>query len=256
MEERAIFTFFRSFYEAAQMLPSKEDQADFLMSVCGYALDGVAPNIQGVPAALFLLVKPNIDASRKKAASGAVGGSRKPTSDKHEENKPEANSKQTASKDEANSEQTAREEGIGKKEEGNRKYEEGSMDVGGEPPKPPRAKKSKKTQEEPKVQFAEHVFMTNDEYQKLLDTHGEADTARLIEILDNYKGSNGKRYESDYRAILSWCRDRLAEQKAKEAKRGIVGKADRRAPADGKEAYLKEFERNQRMLERMRSENG
>lgn len=68
---------------------------------------------------------------------------------------------------------------------------------------------------EPKVQWAEYVSMTNAEHQKLLDTHGPADTARLIEILDNYKGSSGKKYKSDYRAILSWVIDRLQEEKQK-----------------------------------------
>lgn len=69
-----------------------------------------------------------------------------------------------------------------------------------------------------KVQWAENVSMTNEEHDKLVSAHGEADTARLIEILDNYKGSTGKRYKSDYRAILSWCVERLEEEKAKAPK--------------------------------------
>lgn len=69
---------------------------------------------------------------------------------------------------------------------------------------------------EPKIQWAEYVSMTNAEHQKLLDTHGPADTARLIEILDNYKGSSGKKYKSDYRAILSWVEDRLEEEKKRQ----------------------------------------
>jgi hypothetical protein len=68
---------------------------------------------------------------------------------------------------------------------------------------------------QPKVQWAENVTMTNDEYEKLLAAHGPADTARLIAILDNYKGASGKRYASDYRAILSWVVDRLREEKQK-----------------------------------------
>lgn len=63
------------------------------------------------------------------------------------------------------------------------------------------------------VQWAEFVTMTNEEHQKLLDAYGPADTARLIEILDDYKGSSGKRYKSDYRAIRAWCVDRLNEEK-------------------------------------------
>lgn len=62
--------------------------------------------------------------------------------------------------------------------------------------------------------------MTNAEHDKLLAAHGPADTARLIEILDNYKGAYPKKrhYESDYRAILSWVVDRLEEDKRKAPK--------------------------------------
>lgn len=76
------------------------------------------------------------------------------------------------------------------------------------PPSPPPKKQTEK-----KVQWAEFVTMTNEEHQKLLDAYGPADTARLIEILDDYKGSSGKRYKSDYRAIRAWCVDRLNEEK-------------------------------------------
>ena len=68
----------------------------------------------------------------------------------------------------------------------------------------------------PKVQWAEFVSMTNAEHDKLVSTYGAADTARMIEILDNYKGQNGKKYKSDYRAILNWVVDRLKEEKGKE----------------------------------------
>ena len=64
-----------------------------------------------------------------------------------------------------------------------------------------------------KTRYAENVSMTDDEYQKLIDKYGESDTARLIEILDNYKGSSGKSYKSDYRAILNWVVDRLKEER-------------------------------------------
>lgn len=70
-----------------------------------------------------------------------------------------------------------------------------------------------------KVQCAEYVSMTNDEHEKLLATYGAADTARMVEKLDNYKGSTGKRYKSDYRAILSWVADEVLKSK-REAQAG------------------------------------
>lgn len=86
--------------------------------------------------------------------------------------------------------------------------------------------------------------MTNAEHEKLLAAYGPTDTARLIEILDNHKGATGKTYVSDYRAILSWCTDRLAEERARRGgARGAgltynppspaaPGEAERRAQAD------------------------
>ncbi len=76
--------------------------------------------------------------------------------------------------------------------------------------------------------------MTNREHEKLLAAHGPADTERLIEILDNYKGATGKKYASDYRAILSWVVDRLREEKGRKAKpdlrnNGTPGEFERQA---------------------------
>ena len=56
MEERATFKFFRSYFEAAKDLGDKEMQADFLMAVCDYALNGSEPEISGVASALFRLL--------------------------------------------------------------------------------------------------------------------------------------------------------------------------------------------------------
>lgn len=117
MEERATFTFFRSFYEAALLLHDKEQQADFFLSLCAYALNGEEPELTGASAALFLLAKPNLDASKRKANSGAVGG------------KSKANGKQTASKPKANGKQTASDK---------EKEEEKEEGIGSIPPIPPK----------------------------------------------------------------------------------------------------------------------
>ena len=64
-----------------------------------------------------------------------------------------------------------------------------------------------------KKNYADFVSLTNDEYSSLVAKLGsEARVKRCIEILDNYKGANGKRYKSDYRAILNWVVDRLLKE--------------------------------------------
>ena len=50
--------------------------------------------------------------------------------------------------------------------------------------------------------------MTEKEHQKLIEKHGQKNTDIFISILDNYKGSTGKKYKSDYRTILNWVIDR------------------------------------------------
>lgn len=74
---------------------------------------------------------------------------------------------------------------------------------------------SKGKKEEEKIHFAEFVSMTNAEHEKLVSTYGKDFADQCITVLDNYKGSNGKTYKSDYRAILSWVIDKVKEQQAK-----------------------------------------
>lgn len=100
MDERKAFSFYRSYYEAAKDLPTKEDQADFLMAICSYIFDGVEPEIQGLASAMFKLAKPNLDTSVKRANAGQIGGS-----NNKKQNKTEANKKQNESKIEANEKQ-------------------------------------------------------------------------------------------------------------------------------------------------------
>lgn len=57
---------------------------------------------------------------------------------------------------------------------------------------------------EPKNKYADDVRMTETEYKKLVDKYGEDNVKKMIEKLDAYKGSKGKKYKSDYKAILSW----------------------------------------------------
>ena len=85
--KRKAFSFLRSFYEAACNLSSNKSlQADFLMAVCNYGLNATEPEPGGELAALFALVKPNLDISFAKSVAGAKGGSR----NKADESNPEA----------------------------------------------------------------------------------------------------------------------------------------------------------------------
>ena len=101
--ERKQITFYQSFYKAIRRIKKKTDRCDAYDALFDYAFSGIAPELENLPdaaAIAFELVKPNIDASNKKASSGSKGGT-----SKQSDNKPEANSKQTGSKQQANDKQ-------------------------------------------------------------------------------------------------------------------------------------------------------
>ncbi len=87
---------------------------------------------------------------------------------------------------------------------------EKKIDMGGSEDETEISKPKRKT--EKKLEYAELVKMTETEYSKLVESHGEPATKSMIEILDNYKGSKGKNYASDYRAILSWVVKRFQQE--------------------------------------------
>lgn len=90
-------------------------------------------------------------------------------------------------------------------------------DPGEDPPK--RTSKPK----DPKHSYAEFVYLTKNEYAKLIQEHGQKSTDRMIEILSHYKGSKGKTYKSDYHAIKNWVVKRVLEE---DRKHGAHRKAD------------------------------
>ena len=66
-----------------------------------------------------------------------------------------------------------------------------------------------------KIKYADFVSMTNAEYEALVAKLGDDGAKRCIEILDNYKGATGKKYKSDYRAVLNWVVERYEEEQHK-----------------------------------------
>lgn len=73
-----------------------------------------------------------------------------------------------------------------------------------EPPKQEVQPKGGRNEKPIKKQYAEYVLLTEEEYQNLVNQHGEDASQWMITKLDNYKASSGKKYKSDYRAILNW----------------------------------------------------
>jgi len=55
-----------------------------------------------------------------------------------------------------------------------------------------------------KTKYLEFVMLYEEEYAKLLDKLGKDLTDELINNLNNYIGSKGKKYKSHYHTLLSW----------------------------------------------------
>lgn len=96
---RESFVFYESFYLAIAEL-SASQQAKIYTAICRYALYGEEPELKGASAAVFRLVKPQIDANNrryengKKGAEHGVKGGR-PKNPKETPNKPLTNPEET-----------------------------------------------------------------------------------------------------------------------------------------------------------------
>lgn len=71
--DKNSFVFYRSFYEAIKKL-KKSDQLTLYSHICEYALGENVGEISGVPAAIFDLIKPQIDANLRRYENGLKGG--------------------------------------------------------------------------------------------------------------------------------------------------------------------------------------
>lgn len=92
---RDSVVFYRSFYDAIKNIP-EADQLKVYTAIMEYAMNDVQPEIDGIALAIFLLVKPQIDANNKRYENG-----KKPKV-KQAVSKSEARCKQNISKSEAN----------------------------------------------------------------------------------------------------------------------------------------------------------
>ena len=74
-----------------------------------------------------------------------------------------------------------------------------------------RESKSKRTEKEKHLDF---VFLTSEEHKKLLQRYGDMNTRKLIDSLNRYIGSTGKKYKSHYFTLLNFAkRDGMPELK-------------------------------------------
>ena len=69
------FVFYRSFFEAISKLPT-EYRLELYEAICQYSLYGEVPELSAISQAILILIKPNIDASKKRHDSSIENGKR------------------------------------------------------------------------------------------------------------------------------------------------------------------------------------
>ena len=227
MNERDGFTFYRSYLEAAKELPD-ERRLEFYDAITLYGLLEKEPELRGIANALFVLVRPIMQKSHMKSRAGKAKG------------------EQSLNKMKTEREQNANYKDID--------YRLRIIDKDKDPPPtPPKGERAGAGKEDrskqiskPKTRYAEFVTMTSDEHALLMAKLGEAGVKRCIEILDDYKGSSGKEYVSDYRTIRSWVVKRYEEERARaksaqtaQGRPGSVGNTQEPSPESAEQEEKK-----------------
>ena len=101
---RDSFIFYRSFFEAVAYL-DKEAQADCFNAICQYVLNDNEVDLEGAAKALFISMKPQLDANNRRYQNGCKGGRKKTEeepNDNQTETKTEPKQNQNKTKLEAN----------------------------------------------------------------------------------------------------------------------------------------------------------
>ncbi len=234
MEPRQQFTFFRSYYTSITRLPKKQ-QAEILLAVCAYALNGEEPKgLSVVAATCFDLMRPTLDRSIEKASNGAKGGK---AGGKQDESKPEANGKQTESKPEAKQKQTGSKTKANGKQTASNKEKEVEVDKEKEREIEREMDKDKDMEKDLSVADAAErekegeteapapdtpaqklkmlrgelgkgvIALTDEQMEDLLDRMG-------LDVFDHYVGKlsdfilrTGAKVKSHYETILKWWRE-------------------------------------------------
>ena len=204
MDERKAFSFYRSYYEASKDLPTKEDQADFLMAICSYIFDGVEPEITGVASAMFKLAKPNLDTSIKRASVGQTGGKSKANA-KQNDSKPEANAKQNGSKPEANDKQTESNDEANPKRYMINDYMINDCMINDQVINDKEKINKKENPQKHTYGSYKNVLLSDDELEKL-KTEFPVDWEERIERVSEYCASKGVTYKNYLATIRAWAR--------------------------------------------------
>lgn len=171
------FSFFESYYGAGKALP-KEDRGEFYTAIIEYAMEQIEPNLTNIMSkAMFNLIKPYLDKSRKNSENGSKGGRPKGKTESETETKSETESEHKSETQTDNESQTESNISLKEKEKKNKKIEEDLED------------KTKKKEKK------ESTVLADSEIIGIVRQHlsDEEVIARFMDYVENRKAM-GKRY--------------------------------------------------------------
>lgn len=206
---RKSFIFYGSWLEAINELPN-EQRADCLRAIIEYGIYGeISENIPAIAKAMLAMTKEQIDLNNMRFDNGSKGG--RPKNQVITKPKPKNNQTETKSKPSNNQDESMVSENV-ETQKPNYNYNDNDNYI----EKNHSINRVSKKEVEQKHHYAPCVMLTESEYGKLVEAHGEDGAAWMVKKLDDYKAASGRTYKSDYRAILNWVvgeyRKHVAEQ--------------------------------------------
>lgn len=207
--QRKQFTFYESFAKALSRIKDKSDRADAYDAICNYALYGIEPDfgiVSDSVAIAFDLIKPNLDASKRKAIGG-MKGSKAKDSDKTEERPCEDPDKMPIRPCEDPDNKKEKE---GEKEKEKEKEIEKEYECIYSPPAPPPVppKPDPPNQEAERHKYGQYgwVLLSDAEYGRLLKEYGTEKVKQAIAYVDESAQTTGNKNKwKDWNLTVRRC---------------------------------------------------
>lgn len=203
-KQRESFPFFRTFYEGMEGF-SEKDRLIVYEAIFGYALDGIEPDLKKNLQAIFKMVRPILDKSRKMwengckgAEHGVKGGA--PKGNKNASKQPQNNGKTTAKQPLINPKTTPNKN---KNKNKNKNEEEKYIS------KEELQFIQKMNENYPNVMGMEKP-LTYEEWCKLIELYGDKLPKEKLSEMEN-KPNLQSSYVSAYLTVRNWC-NRISKQ--------------------------------------------
>lgn len=210
---RDSFIFYRSFYEGIKELP-RDVQGEVLTAIMEYSLNGVTTiQLKPIAKAMFILIKPQIDANTKRYENGKKGG--RPSNKNNQnktETKPNHNQKETKAKPNVNDNDNDNVNyNVLKKEINKEKndFENENIDLLEKGKKEKEKKVAPKKEKDIHTSFA-HLKITFSDYDKLLELgYSDAQIKNVFEKIENYNKNTN--YKSLYLTAKNWLEKEIVQ---------------------------------------------